>query len=162
MANRRAAKMSRIRAFAVLGVAAALGLSFASCGGGGGGTIAPPSPSQSLSPSPLPSGSPHPAANGDTFAFSGTSRQTTTRTRPTPTPPPVVTNSSVTQNQTVQTGATFHSIPATDFHSVETDAGPNQTITTTSDNYFVFPSSTGNVVQIGFSSTDSNGVTLDV
>jgi len=157
------ATISAIRSALLFSIAATIVFALASCGGGGGGSINPP-PTQppTTSPSPLPSGSPYPSNNGDTFAYSGTSTQVVTRSVPTPTPPPSTVQSTVTQNQTVMTAQMFHGNPATDFHTVETDTAPNQAITTTSDNYFDFPSGTGNVVQLGFSSTDSNGVTLDV
>lgn len=154
------ANISALRAAFVLSIAATIAFALASCGGGGGGggTINPPPPNAS----PLPSGSPYPSNNGDTFSYAGTSVQTVSRSVPTPTPPPSTTTSTVTQNQTVKTGQTFHGTSATDFQTVETDVGPNQTITTNSDDYFVFPGASGNVVQIGFKSTDSNGVTLNV
>jgi hypothetical protein len=147
------------------------------CGGNSGSTLplprastpaASPSPSiaPSVSPSPSPSApasaNPHPASEGDTFAFSGSSRQVILRFRPTPTPPAQVITATVTQNQTVHVNRLFHGISATDFQTVETDAGPNQTITTNADEYFLFPSGAGPVVNIGFSSIDSNGVSLDV
>jgi hypothetical protein len=53
-------------------------------------------------------------------------------------------------------------LPATDYKTTETDTAPTQTITINTDNYIQFPVSTGNVVNIGYASTDSNGVTLDV
>jgi hypothetical protein len=94
---------------------------------------------------------------------SGSRTQTLTRYYPTPPPPPLVTDATVSQQITVHTNRVFHGNPATDFHTVETDAGPNQTIVTTSDVYIVFPpSGEGQILNIGFHSTDSNGVVLDV
>jgi len=122
-------------------------------GGGGGST---PSPMPSVSPSPAF----HPAGIGDTFDFTGTETQTVVRFVPTPTPPAQTTNLTITQDTTVQAAGCTG---AADFHTIETDAATNQTITTTSDNCFQIPSNgTGSVVETGFSSTDSNGVNIMV
>ena len=68
----------------------------------------------------------------------------------------------MSQSIAVLPGKVFHGKPATDYQTTESDAGANQTITTLTDNYIQFPASTGPIVNIGFASTDSNGVTLDV
>ncbi len=103
-----------------------------------------------------------PSGGCTSFTLSGTSSETVTRTYPTPVPPPAVFKSTVAQSITVLAGKVFHGQAATDYQSVETDTAPTQTITTNTDNYLVFPATTGNVVNIGYHSTDSNGVVDDV
>lgn len=152
--------MSKKTVLAALGFSLCLVLPLAACGGGGSGTPGP-GPSPSVGPSPLPSGSPHPAADTDTFAFSGSSTKSVQRFRPTPTPPVQVIPATVTLNQTVHTAQTFHGVSATDFQSTETDTTPNQTITVNSDNFVQLPAATGNLLDLGFRSTDSNGATVD-
>ena len=156
--------MSKIRAYIVVAFACAIGLSFASCGGGGGGgggAINPPPPP---GPSPTPTPTPFvcPTGGCTSFTLSGTSRQTVTRFAPAPTPPPLKVTSAVAESISVLSGKTFHGLPATDYKTTETDTAPTQTITTITDNYIQFPATTGNVINIGYASTDSNGVTLDV
>lgn len=160
--------MPRVRTIAALGVALAVALSFASCGGGGGGgggggtMNPPPTPTPSPSLCPSPSGGSYPPGECTTFALSGASTQTTSRTAPTPTPPPLTTNDTIAESAIVHNNRSFHAQPASDYLTTETDAGPNQTITTTSNDYFVFPPITGGpIVNIGFHSTDSNGVVID-
>ncbi len=157
--------MSRVRTFAVVGVAAAIALAIAACGGGGGGgggggsTINPPPPTMTpptVPPFVCPSG------GCTSFTLFGTSTQTITRTYPTPTPAPAVFKSAVAQNITVLTGKIFHGQAATDYQSVETDTAPTQTITTNTDNYLQFPAAAGYIINIGYHSTDSNGVVDDV
>jgi len=166
--------MARNTLFASMGTALVFAVTLAACGGGGGGSYggpgpnpspsvgASPSATPSTSPSPTPSStSAHPAADGDTFAFTGTRSQTIQRFRPTPTPPTQVLNASVTQNDTVHTGRTFHATAATDFQATEVDTGTNQALTVNSDNYVQVPASTGNLISLGFHSVDSNGATVD-
>ncbi|MDQ6766971.1 MAG: hypothetical protein M3Z41_04095 [Candidatus Eremiobacteraeota bacterium] len=155
--------MVRLRVYLVLAFACAIGLSAASCGGGGGGgTINPPSsptPPPTIPPSPFVC----PTGGCTSFTLSGSSTQTVTRTQPTPVPPPLVVTSTVTDSIAVMPGKTFHGRPATDYKTTETDAAPTQTITTVTDNYIQFPvPPPGNIVNIGYASTDSNGVKLDV
>jgi len=68
----------------------------------------------------------------------------------------------LSETAVVHTNKTFHGNSAIDFRTTETDAGPTQTIITSSDNYFVFPTGSGNVLNIGFNATDSNGVNIDL
>jgi hypothetical protein len=154
--------MSTARSFLYFAVAGALAFAASSCGGGGGGSTA-------FQPPVLPSACPspnnvYPPLDCSQYTTSGTSTQTVTRYYPTPAPPPAVTNIAVQQQITVHDRKSFHGTVATDFHTVETDAGPNQAITTTSDVYLIFPSPNPGayIVNIGFHSTDSNGVVLDV
>jgi YD repeat-containing protein len=154
--------MSTARSLLYFAVAGALAFAASSCGGGGGGPTA-------FSPPVLPSACPspnnvYPPLDCSQYSTSGTSAQTITRYYPTPPPPPDVTDVSVQQQITVKDGQSFHGRAATDFHTLETDTGPNQAIETTSDVYFIFPSPSpgGQIINIGFHSTDSNGVVLDV
>jgi len=127
---------------------------------GGGGAIGPGGGGGGGSPPPVPSPSPawRPAAAGDTFAFSGTETQRIVRSVPTPTPPPVTTNFTVSQTTTVQSSGCSS---GTDFHTVEIDAGANQTTTVTTDSCFTFPAAgTGPVIETRSTSADSNGVNL--
>ncbi len=146
---------------AVAGCAAALALAVAACGGGSSG----PSPQ----PQPSPGGSSRPAGNGDVFQYGGSLVQTFWRpSQPgpsnAPSPEPTsTTNWSVADVATVKTGATFHSQTGlTDFNYDETDTGI-QTIVTLTDDYLSFPQNgNGPLDEIGFSSLDSNLVSLDV
>ena len=126
----------------------------------------PPGPLLTPTPGPTPTPTPTPFAcptGGCTsFTLSGTSTQTVTRFAPAPTPPQLKVISAVAESISVLTGQTFHGSPATDYKTTETDTAPTQTITTVTDNYIQFPAMTGNVINIGYASTDSNGVTLDV
>ena len=132
-------------------------------GGGGGGSLNPPPPV--VSPSPTPTVSPFvcPSGGCTSFTLSGTSTQRTTRTFPTPTPPVQVINSTVGQTiSVIPSAGPFHGQIATNYKTAETDTAPLQLITTNTDNYIKFPSSTGDIVNIGYHSTDSNGVVMDV
>jgi hypothetical protein len=153
--------MSITRSLLYLAVAGALAFAASSCGGSGGSTALPPPVLPSACPSP---NNEYPPLDCSQYTTSGTEMQTITRYYPTPAPPPEVTNVSVQQQITVKDRQTFHGTVATDFHTLETDVAPNETITTTSDVYFIFPSPNpgGKIVNIGFHSTDSNGVVLDV
>jgi len=153
--------MSRVRAYLALAFACAIGLSFASCGGGGGGggTMNPP---PVVSPTPTVSPFVCPSPSCTSYTLAGTSTQTVTRFAPAPTPPQLKVVSTVAENISVLSGKVFHGLPATDYKTTETDTAPTQAITTNTDNYIQFPASTGDIVNIGYASTDSNGVTLDV
>ncbi len=120
----------------------------------------PPPPGASPTPTVPPFVCPTPGCTS--YTLSGTSTQTITRFAPLPTPPQSRITSAVAETIAVMTGKTFHGLPATDYKTTETDAAPTQTITINSDNYLQFPATTGNIVNIGYASTDSNGVTLDV
>ena len=161
----------RFRGFAVAALMLAAISAIAACGGGGGGggngAINPPPPVASPSPSPSvsPMGSPFvcPSGGCTSFALAGTSTQRTTRTFPTPTPPVQVINSTVGQSiNVIPSAGPFHGQIATDYKTAETDTAPLQIITTNTDNYILFPASTGNIVNIGYHSTDSNSVVMDV
>jgi hypothetical protein len=156
-----AAPMTTARSFLYLAVAGALAFVASSCGGGG--SSAPPPPPVLASACPSPNNQ-YPPVDCSQYTLSGTSTQTITRYYPTPAPPPTVADVTVQQQITVQDKKSFHGMVATDFHTLETDAGPNQAITTTSDVYLIFPSPSpgGQIIDIGFHSTDSNGVVLDV
>ena len=160
--------MPSVRNLAIVGVATAtIALSFASCGGGGGGgggggAMNPPPTITPASPTPTPSPVVCPSGGCTAFSLSGSISETVTRTAPTPVPPPSTTTSTVSQTIAVITGQVFHGKPATDYQSTEIDTSPNQAITTNTDNYLQFPATTGNIVNIGFHSDDSNGVDLDV
>ncbi len=119
------------------------------------------SPSPSASPSVCPSPSANPLADCTQYLASGQSQQTITRTYPTPTPPVQVSNDALSETAVVHNGLQFHGVLATDLKTTENDAGTNQTINTVLDDFVVFPAATGNIVNIGFHSTDSNGVILD-
>jgi hypothetical protein len=116
-----------------------------------------------VSPTPTPSLFACPSPACTSFTLAGTSTQRITRAFPTPTPPPQVINSSVGQTVNVIASAgPFHGQIATDYQTTETDTAPTQTITINTDNYILFPATTGNVVNIGYHATDSNGVVMDV
>lgn len=161
----------RFPGLAVAGLMSAALISVAACGGGGGGgsTIGPPPPPPPVSPtpgvSPSPTGSPFvcPSPACTSFTLAGTSTQRTTRTFPTPTPTPQVINSTVGQTiNVIASAGPFHGQFASDYQTTETDTAPTQTITTNTDNYIQFPATTGNVINIGYHSTDSDGVVMDV
>ncbi len=134
------------------------------CGGGSSG----PGPGMSPppgSPTPGACASPNngfPPGNCTTFNASGTQQTTVAEFVPSPNPPPQVTNANITETVVVHTGQAFHGTQAIDFKTTDVVAGPNQTVTTTIDDYFTFPAGNGNVVNIGYHSVDSNGVVLDV
>jgi hypothetical protein len=144
-------------------IAAVMAVALAACGGGGGS--ASPGPQ----PQPSPGGSSRPAGNGDVFHYGGTLTQTFWRpAQPgpsnAPSPEPTSTaNWSVDDVATVKTGTTFHGLTGlTDFNYDETDTGL-QTIVTLTDDYLAFPpSGNGPLNDVGFSSIDSNLVSLDV
>jgi hypothetical protein len=144
-------------------IAAALAVGVAACGGGGGS--ASPGPQ----PQPSPVGSSRPAGNGDVFHYGGTLTQTFWRpAQPgpsnAPSPEPTSTaNWSVDNVATVKANSTFHGRTGlTDFNYSETDTGL-QTIVTLTDDYLSFPpTGNGPLNDVGFSSIDSNFVSLDV
>lgn len=109
---------------------------------------------------PSPNGS-YPPADCTQYTVQGQSTQTIVRSFPTPTPPPFTVQDAITASIVVHSNQQFHGQSATDFLTNETDAGPQQTITTTDNVYFQFPQA-GNILNIGYHSQDSNGVTLDV
>jgi hypothetical protein len=144
-------------------IGAAVVSALAACGGGS--SVPAPNPSSN----PSPSGSFRPADNGDTFHYGGTLVETFWRpVQPGPSnaPSPVPTSTTdwtVDNLTTVATNATFHGVTGlTDFAENETDTGL-QTITTATDDYFLFPSgSAGPLVEDGYRSLDSNFVLNDV
>lgn len=145
-------------------IAAAVVSALAACGGGGGGSTAP-----GPNPNPSPAGSFRPANNGDSFHYSGTLVETFWRpVQPGPSnaPSPVptsTTNWTVDDLTNVATNTTFHGANGlTDFAETEVDTGL-QTITTATDDYFLFPSGgAGPLIEDGFRSLDSNFVLNDV
>ncbi len=144
--------------FAILEVLAA-------CGGGGASTAssimpsAPsvtPNPVATPTPTPAPSGPPHPSAAGDMFAFTGSMVQNDTYTYPVGSPLPA-TSSTAKVSQAVTVFATANPNgggQVQDFHSVETDAYPAQTVGETTDYYF---KSGSTFSLIGYASTDGSG-----
>lgn len=150
-----------VRALGALAVV--LAFAIAACGGGGGSSTPGPQPQ------PSPGGSNRPAANGDTFHYGGTLTQTFWRpSQPGPSnapspEPTATTNWTVDNLATVKTNAVFHGRNGlTDFSYNETDTGL-QTITTLTDDYLSFPAGgNGPLYDVGYSSADSNLVSLDV
>lgn len=153
-------------------------LTFAACGGGGNSTpavIATPSPAPTATATPVP----NPTAAGNTFAYAGSLTQTFTvygTPAPSPAPPatpeptatPWISTSSqtVTQNVTISNGQSFGGQTGlTEFATQETDAGQLKTTAVTSQTYLSFVQNSArangvDVTEIGTSSTDSNGVSL--
>lgn len=121
-----------------------------------------PPPPPPVSPTPTVSPFVCPSPSCTSYTLAGTSTQTVTRFAPLPTPPQLKVVSSVAQSVAVMSGKVFHGLPATDYKTTETDTAPTQAITIHTDNYIQFPASAGNVINIGYASTDSNGVKLDV
>lgn len=133
---------------------AVLSAALVACGGGGGGGGGnPPTP-----PSPTPS--PTPYALGHSFKFTGTQSTLGTYTYPSPSPyPSVNTLVDVTQNVSVTASANpYGPASAGDFHTVETDAAPLVTHTTTTDAWLGM--SGANLVEYGYSTADDSGDTL--
>lgn len=160
----------KFRGVAVAAFMLAAVMFVAACGGGGGGsTLPPPPPPGSPTPSPMVSPTPTvspfvcPSPACSMFTLAGTSTQRITRTFPTPTPPAQVIDSAVAQTiNIIPSSGPFHGQIATDYKTVETDTAPLQSITTNTDNYVLVPVTTGNIVNIGYHATDSNGVVMDV
>jgi hypothetical protein len=145
-------------------IGAAVVSALAACGGGGSGT-----PGPGPNPNPSPAGSFRPANNGDSFHYGGTLVETFWRPvqpGPSKAPSPVptsTTNWTVDNLTTVATNTSFHGTSGlTDFAENETDTGL-QTITTVTDDYFIFPSGgAGPLIEDGYRSLDSNFVLNDV
>jgi hypothetical protein len=142
------------------------------CGGGGGST---PSVLPSATPlaTPAVTPAPNPTASGSSFTYSGSLTQTITlyatpvpSPYPTSTPWVTKTTTAVTQTVSVSTGQSFNSVNGlTDFTTKETDAGALQTSALTSQTYLSYAQDSArangvDVTEIGSSSTDSNGVSL--
>jgi hypothetical protein len=124
---------------------AAVAIGLTACGGGGGTSSGPTGPTIPQAPAtsapvatPTPNYPPHPAATGETFTFSGTYSQNDTYTYPQPSPlPSTSTRATVTQKISVSATANpFGSGTADDFQTVESDAYPTQTLSTTTDTYY--------------------------
>ena len=125
-----------------------------------GAAPAPNGPSGVPSACPSPNLS-YPPQDCAQFTTAGTETVTYTRTFPTPTPLPTTIDYTLSANATVHARQSFHGQVATQFATLEVASSALQTITTTDDIYYVFPT-TGNILDIGYHSTDSNGVVLDV
>jgi hypothetical protein len=151
-------------------------LTFAACGGGGSST---PAVIATASPSPTATPVPNPTASGNTFAYAGSLTQTFTvygtpapspspSATPQPTATPWISTSSqtVTQNVTISNGQSFGGQSGlTEFATQETDAGQLKTTGVTSQTYLSYAQNSArangvDVTEIGTSSTDSNGVSL--
>ncbi len=136
----------------------------AACGGGVGSTAsavmpsAPGTPGASATPSPTPAptGPPHPSAGGDAFSFTGSMVQNDTYTYPAASPLPS-TSSTAKISQAVTVVATanpYGSGQVQDFHTVESDAYPAQTVSATTDYYF----QSGTAFSLlGYASVDGTG-----
>lgn len=149
-------------------------VALSACGGAGNST---PAIVPTASPTATPA--PNPTASGDTFAYTGSISQTFTlygtpppapaasaTPEPTSTPWVSTTSQSVTQDVTVSTGQSFGGQNGlTELSAKETDAGQLKTTTLTSQTYLAYtqdPSRVNgvDVTEIGTSSTDSNGASL--
>ena len=168
-----------IRRFGSLAVPLTV-FALSACGGGGNSTPSVlPTASPAASPAATATPAPNATASGDAFAYTGSITQTFT-VYGTPAPPPVppatpeptatpwvsAISQKVTQNVTLATGQSFNGQTGlTDFTSKETDAGQLQTTTVTSQAYVSYAPDSArangvDVTEIGTSSTDSNGVSL--
>ncbi len=159
----------KIRAAFGLFALLAFGVGSAGCGGGGGGGGTPPTAAPTgPTPSPGFTGS-RPAADGDAFAYAGAMTlqyvrppQTVTPL-PSPNPPnTVTTTSTVSQQVTVSSGATFQArTNLFDFKIVETDVAPVKTTTLVTDEYHAYATVGGStaVSIVGSVTKSSDGVT---
>lgn len=102
------------------------------------------------------------ASAGASLSFSGTKLQNDVYTYPSPTLPPTAVTTNVTQNVTVSSVANpYGAGNVNDLHSVEADAAPTQTQTSTADYYEqTVPMSTGSLSQVellGYNAVDDQG-----
>ena len=154
-------------------------LALSACGGGGAGGGSTPAVVPTTSPAATATPDPNPTASGNTFAYAGTLIQTfTLYGTPAPAPDPSATpqptstpwvstiSQAVTQSVSISSGKSFGGQSGlTDFTAHETDASAQKTTTVTSQTYLSYSpnSSRANgvdVTEIGTSSNDSNGVSL--
>lgn len=102
-----------------------------------------------------------PANAGDAFAFTGTLNQSATYAYPKPTLPPSNVTANVTQSVSVSATANpFGPGTAQDFKTVEADAYPTQTLTTTTDYYYQLANA--NFELLGYNAVDDQGNTTSV
>ena len=151
--------LSRYRDIACLLAGIGIVIGVASCG-----VSAIPQPN---GPSGIPSACPspnniYPPLDCAQYTSAGTQTVTFTRSFPTPTEAPTTLDWALSANTFVHERQTFHAQVATEFASSEIAASVLQTITTTDNEYYMFPQSSGDILDIGYHSTDSNGVVLDV
>ncbi len=152
-------------------------LILAACGGGSGTST--PAVISTATPAPTPTPAPNPTASGDAFAYAGSLTQTFTvygtpgpAASPSATPQPTATpwistaSQTVTQNVSISTGQSFNGQTGlTDLTTNETDAGQQKTTSVTLQTYLNFAQNPArvngvDVTEIGTSSTDSNGVSI--
>ena len=139
---------TRLLAIGLAGLSAAL----VACGGGGGGGNGTP-PTSAPQPTPTPT----PYAYGDSMNYSGSQTTAVTFAYPSPSPyPSTNTTATVTQAVTVSASANpYGPAGAGDFHTVETDAQPLVSHTTTTDAWIGVSGT--NLVEYGYNSADDSG-----
>ena len=157
-------------------------LALSACGGGGGSSSTPaviPTATPAAAATATAKHAPNPTASGNTFTYAGTISQTFTlygtpapspspSATPEPTSTPWISTSSqnVTQNVSISNGQTFGGQSGlTDLTANESDASAQKTTTVTSQTYLSYAQNSSrangvDVTEIGTSSTDSNGASL--